>query len=152
MYIVHCGTGTLWFGRSLKSSCPPDSWELMENLEQTISSHSRFWRFWSQSSVLMEPSSEREEAVCGRGAWQGACLPHSRLCPQVGDLTWFSGLLLYPAVHYRLRAIRGGPFGVVNFASHTISVQIFQMEISALPHILSVSKYSRYISGGWNEQ
>ena len=48
MYIVHCGTGTLWFGRSLKSSCPPDSWELMENLEQTISSHSRFWRFWSQ--------------------------------------------------------------------------------------------------------
>ena len=48
----------------------------------------------------MEPSSEREEAVCGRGAWQGACLPHSRLCPQVGGLTWFSGLLLIPAVHY----------------------------------------------------
>ena len=102
MYIVHCGTGTLWFGRSLKSSCPPDSWELMENLEQTISSHSRFWRFWSQCSVLMEPSSEREEAVCGRGAWQGACLPHSRLCPQVGGLTWFTGLLLYPAVVFFL--------------------------------------------------
>ena len=102
MYIVHCGTGTLWFGRSLKSSCPPDSLELMENLEQTISCHSRFWRFWSQCSVLIEPSSEREEAVCGRGAWQGACLPHSRLCPQVGGLTWFTGLLLYPAVAFFL--------------------------------------------------
>ena len=61
-------------------------------------------------------------------------------------------LLLSPSVHYRLRAIRGGPFGVVNFAFHFISVQIFQMEILALPLILSVSKYSRYIFGGWNEQ
>ena len=53
-------------------------------------------------AVLMEPSSEREEAVCGRGAWQGACLPHSRLCPQVGGVTWFSGRLLYPAVVFFL--------------------------------------------------
>ena len=46
-------------------------------------------------------------------------------------------------LHYRFWAIRGGPFGVVNFASHFFCIQIFQMETSALPLILSASKYSR---------
>ena len=43
---------------------------------------------------------------------------------------------------FRLRAIRAGPF--VNVASHFICIKIFHMEISALPLVLSVSKYSRY--------
>ena len=30
-------------------------------------------------------------------------------------------------VHYRLRAIRGGPLGVFNFTSHFIVIQIFQI-------------------------
>ena len=50
----------------------------------------------------------------------------------------------------RLRAIAcigGGPFGVVNFASHFICFQI-----PALPLILSASKYSRYNFRGWNKQ
>ena len=43
------------------------------------------------------------------------------------------------SLHYRLRAIRGGPFKVADFASHFICIQIFQM-----PLILSESKYIRY--------
>ena len=31
------------------------------------------------------------------------------------------------SVHYRLRAIRGVPLGVVNFTSHFIVIQIFQI-------------------------
>ena len=42
-------------------------------------------------------------------------------------------------LHYRLRAIRGGPLGAVNFAFHFISVQIFQMEIYAFPSLLYVT-------------
>ena len=34
---------------------------------------------------------------------------------------------LIPTLHYRLRAIRGGPLGVVNFTSHFIVIQIFQI-------------------------
>ena len=77
---------------------------------------------------------------------------------------WF----IFP-MHYWLRAIRGGPLGVVNFASHFIcvqiyqiknislaphfiGVQIFQMEISALSFILSASKYSRYNFRGWTDE
>ena len=30
-------------------------------------------------------------------------------------------------VHYRLRAIRGGPLGLVNFTPHFIVIQIFQI-------------------------
>ena len=46
---------------------------------------------------------------------------------------------------------RGVPFWVMNFASHFFCVQIFQIDLSALLLILSVSKYSRYICGGRNE-
>ena len=46
-------------------------------------------------------------------------------------------------VHYRLRSIEGGQFRLVNFASHFIRVQIFQIDF---PLILSVSKYFRWIS------
>ena len=35
-------------------------------------------------------------------------------------------LVLSP-MHYRLRAIRGGPLGVFNFTSHFIVIQIFQI-------------------------
>ena len=31
-------------------------------------------------------------------------------------------------LHYRLRVIRGGPFGFVNFAYHLICFQIFQIQ------------------------
>ena len=55
-------------------------------------------------------------------------------------------------MHYRLKAIKGVLFGVVNIASHFICIQLFQMEISALPLILFASKYSRYNFRGWNEQ
>ena len=34
---------------------------------------------------------------------------------------------LIPTLHYRLRAIRGGPLGVFNFTSHFIVIQIFQI-------------------------
>ena len=45
--------------------------------------------------------------------------------------------------HYWLRSIKGGQFRLVNFASHFIRVQIFQIDF---PLILSASKYFRYIS------
>ena len=53
-------------------------------------------------------------------------------------------LIPHPLVDslHRSRAIRAGPF--VNVASHFICIKIFHMEISALPLVLSVSKYSRY--------
>ena len=44
-------------------------------------------------------------------------------------------------MHYR--SIEGGQFRLVNFASHFIRVQIFQIDF---PLILSASKYFRYIS------
>ena len=48
-----------------------------------------------------------------------------------------------------LRAIRGGPFGVVNFASHFIpSSKYFRWKYQPCP----LSKYSRYNFWGWNEQ
>ena len=34
------------------------------------------------------------------------------------------------AVHYRLRAVRGVPLGVVNFTSHLVVIQIFQILFS----------------------
>ena len=43
-------------------------------------------------------------------------------------------------VHYRLRPIKGGQFRLVNFASHFIRVQIFQIDFLL---ILSASKYFR---------
>ena len=41
---------------------------------------------------------------------------------------------------------------IFNFASHFFRVQIFQLDLFVLLFILSVSKYSRYICGGRNEQ
>ena len=46
-------------------------------------------------------------------------------------------------MHSWLRSIKGGQFRLVNFASHFIRVQIFQIDF---PLILSASKYFRYIS------
>ena len=46
----------------------------------------------------------------------------------------------------------GVPFGVINFTSHDICVQVFQMKISALPLILPTYKYFRHIFKGRNEQ
>ena len=40
-------------------------------------------------------------------------------------------------MHYRLRAIRGVPLGVVNFTSHFIVIQIFQILF-----LLSLSFYT----------
>ena len=48
-----------------------------------------------------------------------------------------------PTMHYWLRSIKGGQFRLVNFASHFIRVQIFQIDF---PLILSASKHFRYIS------
>ena len=45
----------------------------------------------------------------------------------------------------------GVTFRFANFASQFIRVQIFQIDFSTLPLILSVSKYFRYICGGRNE-
>ena len=55
------------------------------------------------------------------------------------------GVVGWPSasLHYRLRSIRGGQFRLVNFASHFIRVQIFQIDFLL---ILSASKYFRYIS------
>ena len=44
------------------------------------------------------------------------------------------------AMHYRLSSIKGVPFRFANFASHFISVQIFQIDF---PLILSAYKYFR---------
>ena len=56
-----------------------------------------------------------------------------------------------PPLHYRLRPIKRGQFRFSNFASHFISVQIFQINFSTLPPILSVSKYFRYVLRTRNE-
>ena len=55
------------------------------------------------------------------------------------------------AMHYRLRPIKRGQFRFSNFPSHFISVQIFQIDLSTLPLILSVSKYFRYAFRTQNE-
>ena len=54
-------------------------------------------------------------------------------------------------LHYWLRPIKSGQLRFWNFGSHFIRVQIFQIDLSTLPLILSVSKYFRYICGGRNE-
>ena len=46
----------------------------------------------------------------------------------------------WPSLHYRLSSIEGVPFRFANFASHFISVQIFQLDF---PLILSAHKYFR---------
>ena len=46
-----------------------------------------------------------------------------------------------------VKAIRDGPFRVVNFASHFICVQIFQMEISACPSFYPRPNIPDAISG-----
>ena len=54
-------------------------------------------------------------------------------------------------MHYRLSSIKGVPFRFTNFASHFISVQIFQMDFSTLSLFLSASNYFRYIYRRRNE-
>ena len=49
-------------------------------------------------------------------------------------------------MHYRLRAIRGVPLGVVNFTSHFIVIQIFQILFSP-----SVSFYMQCMKKGRDE-
>ena len=54
------------------------------------------------------------------------------------------------SLHYRLRAIRGGPLGLVNFTPHFIVIQIFQ--ILFLPSVsFYAPKYFRYICKGQNK-
>ena len=36
-------------------------------------------------------------------------------------------VIVEKTLHYRLRAIRGGPLGLVNFTPHFIVIQIFQI-------------------------
>ena len=55
-------------------------------------------------------------------------------------------------MHYRLRSIEKGYYWFLNFASHFICFQIFQIDFSAENLILSASKYSRYNFWGRNAQ
>ena len=54
---------------------------------------------------------------------------------------------MFSTLHYRLRLIESGNQRFLNFASHFICLQIFQIDFSAKRLILSASKYSRYILG-----
>ena len=54
-------------------------------------------------------------------------------------------------LHYWLRAIEGVQFRFDNFSSHFIRVQIFQIDFSTLPLILSAFKYFRMILKRPNE-
>ena len=53
-------------------------------------------------------------------------------------------------LHYRLRLIESVHYRFLEFASHFICLQIFQIGLSTECLILSVSKYSRYIFRGRN--
>ena len=60
---------------------------------------------------------------------QHVCTAKTHLVPE-GLLSLdppLGALELSPAVHYWLRSIKGGQFRLVNFASHFIRVQIFQI-------------------------
>ena len=74
----------------------------------------------------------------------------ARTAPSLAQCPFLDGLM--GSMHYRLRASRGVSLGVVNFASHFICIRIFQMKTSAVPLCLSVSKNSRNIFKGRNEQ
>ena len=63
-----------------------------------------------------------------------------------GDCNWNMSL------HYRWRLIDSGHQRFLDFASHFICLQIFQIGFSTERLILSVSKYSRYIFSGRNAQ
>ena len=54
-------------------------------------------------------------------------------------------------MHYWLRPIEGVQFRFDNFGSHFIRVQIFQIDFSTLPLILSAFKYFRMILKRPNE-
>ena len=54
--------------------------------------------------------------------------------------TMYSYHRIVGPMHYRLSSIKGVPFRFANFASHFISVQIFQIDF---PLILSAYKYFR---------
>ena len=71
----------------------------------------------------------------------------------MASFSWviFCPLIDLNAMHYRLRPIKWGQFRFSNFPSHFISVQIFQIDLSTLPLILSVSKYFRYAFRTQNE-
>ena len=56
------------------------------------------------------------------------------------------------SLQFGLRSIEGGYFRFLNFASHFICLQIFQIRLSTERLILSASKYSRYIFRGRNAQ
>ena len=49
------------------------------------------------------------------------------------------------SLHYRLRAIRGGPFGLVNFTPHFIVIQIFQILFYRLCHFISTQIFEIYL-------
>ena len=67
-------------------------------------------------------------------------------------LTPFSPKMDSESMHYRLRLIESVHQRFLNFASHFICLQIFQIGFSTERLILSASKYSRYIFRGRNAQ
>ena len=50
-----------------------------------------------------------------------------------------------PTLHYKLRAIRGGPIGLVNFTPHFIVIQIFQILFYRLCHFIRTQIFQIYL-------
>ena len=48
---------------------------------------------------------------------------------------WLRQQSMFPSMHYRLRSIEGGQFRLVNFASHFIRVQIFQIDFPLILYL-----------------
>ena len=74
-----------------------------------------------------------------------------RVTSSLGLLLFFHSPHRSPAMHYWLRPIGSGQLVFQNFASIFIFIQIFQIDFSTLPFILSASNYFRYILSRRNE-
>ena len=98
---------------------------------QTIIHHVWAWSvlFWSVVSLDQEMFAR----FCKAGTNRTLSKPQIRNVVQCRNL-------VRTTVHYRLSSIKGVPFRFANFASHFISVQIFQIDF---PLILSAYKYFR---------
>ena len=66
-------------------------------------------------------------ATCPSGSPRGVLFAKNTTINSASTITNKTRVRKTPSVHYRLRAIRGGPLGVVNFTSHFIVIQIFQI-------------------------
>ena len=73
--------------------------------------------------------------------------PFSYTCTFQTGINW-----TFETVHYRLRFIESGHYRFLDFASHFICLQIFQIGFSTERLTLSASKHSRYIFSGRNAQ